>query len=86
MHHPKFGALPSGNLQKRIEQSPNFRDGQFQNLNHTPDLTEGVTYYQVFKEFFFTKKTRLKPEAKLPNNETNLILAIASHKNITFSK
>ncbi|MCZ8284741.1 MAG: MBL fold metallo-hydrolase, partial [Bacteroidia bacterium] len=45
MNLPMFGRIPSGKKRlERIEQSPHYRNGSFQNLNHTPALTEGVTY------------------------------------------
>jgi L-ascorbate metabolism protein UlaG (beta-lactamase superfamily) len=69
----QFGQTPSGERLKRVEQSPNYRDGSFQNLNHTPDLTEGVSYYEVLKEFLFTKKFRLKPIDSIPSTKTDLL-------------
>lgn len=73
LQQPKFGRLPSGARLEKIEKSANYRDGQFQNLNHTPDLAEGVSYYTVFKEFFFEKSKRNKPEDTLPSQKTDLL-------------
>ena len=56
MKRPQFGRLASGERLKLIQSSPNYKDGQFQNLSITPALTEGATYYGVMKEFFFGKK------------------------------
>jgi len=56
LQQPKFGKHPTGERLKKIEQSPNFKNGSFQNVSHTPGLTEGVSYYTVFKKFFFEKK------------------------------
>ncbi|AWH86927.1 MBL fold metallo-hydrolase [Flavobacterium album] len=72
MNQPQFGKLPSGERQKRIERSPNYKDGQFQNLSHTPSLKEGVSYFQVFYEFFFKKRKRSKPKDPLPSQKTDL--------------
>ena len=36
---PVFGAAPEGERLARIQQSPNYRDGKFQNLSDTPILT-----------------------------------------------
>ena len=33
LQHPKFGKVPSGARLQRIRQSPNFRNGAFQNLH-----------------------------------------------------
>ncbi len=41
MQQPKFGKLPIGKRQEKIQNSPNFKNGQFQNLENTPDLAEG---------------------------------------------
>lgn len=70
---PRFGRRPTGERLKQIELSPNYKDGQFQNLNHTPDLAEGVSYYTVMKDFFFAKSKRNKPKAALPSQKTDLL-------------
>jgi uncharacterized protein (DUF58 family) len=62
---PRFGSRPSGFRMHRVKQSPNFQAGQFQNLNTTPQLAEGVKYYTVFKDFFFSKSKRSKPAQPL---------------------
>lgn len=69
---PKFGKYPSGDRLVRIEKSPNYSDGKFRNLSHTPDLTEGSTYYSVMKEFFFSERPRLKPMDSIPSTKTDL--------------
>lgn len=73
LQQPKFGRLPSGARLEKIEKSANYRGGQFQNLNYTPDLAEGVSYYTVFKEFFFEKSKRDKPKDTLPSQKTDLL-------------
>jgi L-ascorbate metabolism protein UlaG (beta-lactamase superfamily) len=72
MRHPKFGKAPSGARLERIKNSPNYKDGQFDNLSFTPTLKEGVTYYTVMKEFFFDKSKRSKPSSVIPSVKTNL--------------
>lgn len=69
---PKFGKMPSGNRLERVKQSPNYRQGKFQNLSHTPDLTEGVGYLEVIQQFLFSKQTRTRPEGPLPSIKTDL--------------
>jgi L-ascorbate metabolism protein UlaG (beta-lactamase superfamily) len=73
MQHPKFGKMPSGERLKRIEHSPGYKDGQFQNQSHTPDLAEGASYYKVLKAFFFGKSKRAKPAAALPSQKNDLL-------------
>jgi L-ascorbate metabolism protein UlaG (beta-lactamase superfamily) len=69
---PRFGATPTGKRLERIKQSPNYRDGQFQNLSYTPQLADGATYFGVIKKFFFTKKVSNKPSRPLPSVKTDL--------------
>jgi L-ascorbate metabolism protein UlaG (beta-lactamase superfamily) len=81
MQQTKFGSKPKGARLELIQQSPNYKDGKFQNQSHTPDLAEGVTYYSVMKEFFFTKKPRKKPAQVLPSKKTDL-LHLQSDENV----
>ncbi|HEY0059980.1 MAG TPA: MBL fold metallo-hydrolase [Flavisolibacter sp.] len=69
---PQFGKAPAGERLERIMRSPNFREGQFQNLNATPALTEGSTYRRVMYEFFLKRKRRNKPAAPLPTRKVDL--------------
>ncbi len=69
---PKFGKKPSGERLDRIKKSPHFRDGAFQNLSHTPSLTEGVSYLAVIREILFSKKKRREPGSLLPVVKTDL--------------
>jgi L-ascorbate metabolism protein UlaG (beta-lactamase superfamily) len=73
MKLPMFGTLPSGKRLSRIEQSPNYKNGSFQNRSHTPDLTEGATYGSVMKEMLLGDKTNRKPTHKIPSVKTNLL-------------
>ena len=72
LQQPKFGKLPSGARLERIKNSPNFRDGKFQNSSFTPDLTEGASFYSVLKEFLFKENTRVKPVDSIPSKKTDL--------------
>lgn len=72
MQQPKFGKMPSGERAEKIKNSPNFRDGKFQNLSFTPDLAEGETMYKVLKKFFFEKDKRSKPTDRMPSQKTDL--------------
>ncbi len=69
---PKFGKTPGAERVQRFKKSPHYKDGSFKNLSHTPDLAEGVTYYEVMKEFFFERKTRLSPIDHIPSVKTDL--------------
>ncbi len=73
MHQSKFGELPSGKRLEQIKKSPNYKNGKFQNLGYTPNLTEGVSFYAVFKEFFFVKHENKKPPKPLLSKKTDLL-------------
>ncbi|MGQ0738279.1 MAG: MBL fold metallo-hydrolase, partial [Bacteroidota bacterium] len=65
------GKLPSGKYKKWIQQSPNYKNGAFQNLSPTPMKSEGVTYWKMMREFF-KKHPNTAPPAKLPFIKTDL--------------
>jgi L-ascorbate metabolism protein UlaG (beta-lactamase superfamily) len=73
MLQEKFGSTPADARLELIQRSPNFKNGKFQNQSHTPDLTEGVSYYAVLKEFFFSKQKQKKPSQSLPSKKTDLL-------------
>ena len=81
LQQPKFGKKSTGERLEKIKQSPNYKNGQFQNLSHTPDLTDGVSYFTVMKEFFFGKSKRSKPATTLPSQKTDL-LNLAPNENV----
>lgn len=72
MQQPQFGKAPAGSRLERIKNSPNYRNGKFQNLNYTPDLKEGTSYYTVIKDVLFNKSKRSKPGHILPSVKTDL--------------
>ncbi len=81
LQQPKFGKKSTGERLEKIKQSPNYKNGQFQNLSHTPDLADGVGYFTVMKEFFFGKSKRSKPATTLPSQKNNL-LNLAPNQNV----
>ena len=73
MQQVKFRKTPTGVRLDQIKKSPNFKDGKFQNLSHTPCLTEGVNYYAVVMEYIFSKSKRGKPAQIMPSKRTDLL-------------
>lgn len=67
----QFGNHPTGKRLLKIKQSPNYKNGSFQNLNSTPMLTEGVGYGEVLYKFLFSSKPK-EPLTKIPTIKTNL--------------
>lgn len=72
LQHPVFGKLPSGERLKRIKQSRNYRNGEFQNLSPTPQLTEGATMPKLIYQMLGKKPDRLEPESAIPTLKTDL--------------
>ena len=66
LNHPLFGRHPRGERRTRINQSPNFKKGEVQNLIDTPQLTDGYSMTKVMFEFLFAKKNNIKPKTAIP--------------------
>ncbi len=73
VQQPQFGRMPSGERLAKIQQSPNYYEGSFKNQNPTPDLTEGVSYFAVLKEYLFSDKKRSTPLDSIPSTKTDLL-------------
>ncbi len=72
LQQKKFGKLPTGERLKRIQAAENYENGAFKNQTYTPDLPEGVTYWDAIKKYFFTRKVDLKPLDSIPSVKTDL--------------
>lgn len=81
LQQPKFGKQPTGKRLELIKKSPNYRNGQFQNLSHTPNFAEDVTFFRALQQFLFSDKPRNKPVDSLLSTKTNL-LQLHPSKNI----
>src|SRR5215218_10047031 len=81
MQQAKFGKAPAGEQLEKIKSSPNYRDGQFQNIHHTPVKTEGTSYSKMMLQFFFEKDKRVIPADELPAVKTDL-LKLAPDKDV----
>lgn len=72
LNKPQFGSNAKGERRALIENSPNFRNGRFQNLSPTPALTEGATMLGVLREYAMPKNKGIVPPFLLPARKTNL--------------
>ncbi len=72
MRKEKFGSAPSGERLERIKKSPHYKNGRFQNLHHTPNLTEGYSYWEVTYDFLFGNHKRKRPIDSIPSLKTDL--------------
>lgn len=72
MRKEKFGKAPAGERLAKLKQSPNYKDGAFQNKAFTPQLAKGYSMTGVLYEHFFKKTARRTPAEAIPSIKTNL--------------
>jgi len=72
MQHPKFGHTPSTARLERIKQSPNYKDGKFQNATETPTFADGHTFWGELRKSIFNKYPHQSPEEIIPSAKTDL--------------
>lgn len=73
IQQPKFGKLPSGERLERIKKSVNYRDGKFQNLSVTPQLTGDDGIMKILFNFVFNKNKLRIPSNTIPHVKTDLL-------------
>ncbi len=66
-----IGKKPGGKKLEKIEHSPNYRDGIFQNLSKTAVMAEDGDFFKVFKKFLNKPKDTIPP-SPLPSIKTDL--------------
>jgi L-ascorbate metabolism protein UlaG (beta-lactamase superfamily) len=73
LNQPAFGKNPTGERLERIKQSPNYRNGKFQNISPTVRNTSGKSLFKLLSENLFSKKTEgRRPGTSLPTIKTDL--------------
>ncbi|KAB2890814.1 MAG: MBL fold metallo-hydrolase [Desulfobulbaceae bacterium] len=72
LSQPRFGKLPGEERFDLINQSPQYKDGNFQNPQQTPLFSTDDSTLSVLWSGLFTRKERLVPEAPLPAMKTDL--------------
>jgi len=72
LRHPKFGSVPRGERLSRILQSPNYKEGKFQNQSVTPQLAEGYKISGVIYSQLFKRVARRRPKAGIPAIRTDI--------------
>lgn len=65
MMHPLFGKQPSGERLERIKRSPQFKEGKFRNINHTPQVTQSL--HIALYDYLFGKSKESKPRKPIPS-------------------
>ncbi|MES2518181.1 MAG: MBL fold metallo-hydrolase [Bacteroidota bacterium] len=66
-----FGKYPSGERLARIEKSPNYRDGVFQNVSPTEVMSKDASTLGVMMKFL-NKSENVEPKQTLPSIKTDL--------------
>lgn len=72
MNQANFGKPATGARLSRIQKSPNYKDGSFQNLNFTPVFAEDASKFDMIRDGIFKISKRKKPVGSLPSKKTNL--------------
>ena len=81
INQPKFGKIPHGKRMERVKNSPNYRDGKFQNLSKTKQITSDKGMVASMTDFLFGKKEDLRPHSDLPVIKSDL-LNLSRNENI----
>jgi L-ascorbate metabolism protein UlaG (beta-lactamase superfamily) len=72
LNQPAMGGLPTGARLAKVQASPNYRDGEFQNLSPTPERTNGATVPSMLSDMLFNPAKRVTPQGPLPSVKTDL--------------
>ena len=73
-HRPEFGRLPQGERLARMEASPHYVNGQFQNLVPVQVMNEesGENRFAAMAKFLFGDKSHLSPKQPMLSHKTDL--------------
>ena len=82
--NPAFGQNFKKKRIEKIKQSPNFKDGKFQNLVETPVRAEGFKFREVIWEFMFRGKER-KPKKPIKTKKFDREKFIKADSGITIT-
>lgn len=69
---PQFGKQPSGKRLARIQQSPNYRQNRFENLDFTPNISEEFSIQKLLKNYISPLATNPIPVQGVPFEKHNL--------------
>lgn len=72
VNQPRFGAYPSGARLERLQQSANYKDGEFRNIESTVVLLEGESSPLLLIQSLFKKTKNLRPLEPVPTVKTDL--------------
>lgn len=72
INQTSFGKPPTGERLNRIQKSPNFSNGSFQNQSFTPTFAEDVSKWEMIRDGIFKISKRKAPSTALPSVKTDL--------------
>lgn len=72
MSSKKLGKRPAGERLKRIQASPNYKNGSFQNLSVTPVMAEDTSFWKTLRDFMH-KPADTTPSKPLPTLKPDLL-------------
>jgi len=72
INQPSFGRTPKGERLERVKQSPNYRDGKFQNRSETKQITSDKGFMGSLIDFLTQDNKSLRPVKPLPVIKTDL--------------
>lgn len=70
--HPAFGRAPRGERLERISASPNYRNGQFFNLEKTPEITSDKGFLRALRDAMFDSPADKVPSSPVKAVKTDL--------------
>ena len=73
LNHPRFGKAPEGERLERVQASPNYHDGEFENQIPTRTLAEGQSTFKIIVGSWFSSPERLRPTEPLPTVRVYLL-------------
>lgn len=72
MNYKSLGKKPEGERRERIEKSPNFREGKFQNIPPTRMNPDDAPFYKILAHVA-TRPKSVRPPKEVPNLKTDLM-------------
>ncbi len=72
MKQPTFGKTVSKDQIEQLNKLSNFENGKFQNIEFTPELSEGYSTLGILYDFLFKKPPRRIPIDTIPSIKMNL--------------
>lgn len=79
-----MGQTPTADRLQRCLNSPNYRDGSFQNLEPTPMMAPDVDYWAMTKKYTIDQPPGMSPEQPIKVSQPDYSLSAAGGPNFTW--